>query len=537
MKIIKYKRPLFYLFLFPIILAFSFESVFKSITLPRFFNLTENLLFAILIVLFSFLITGIKYKKLFLTASVIVFNLCLLFETLYYYLFDNFLSASAIFVVLESNSNEIKEFLSVHFDRYALILVTVFFLNIIYISFKKRKYFNAFFEFSVNRFLIFELLLMLYFVLKLTTLIVYNVPYILIKAPVSYYQEMKKFKNYGKENKIGNFTNVKHNTKGKELYVIVLGESTSKRHFNLYNNYYRETTPLLNSIKDDLFVFNNVISAHTYTIGALSKALTLGNYENPEAKYNGTIIQLFNQANFQTYWISNQRPVGMMDTHITKIGLGAGKSFFLNTKHTSENTNLDDELIKKMREILLIKEDKKIIFLHMLGTHLSYKNRFPANQNYFKDMPKTKFNTEKAYKIINDYDNAIRYNDKLLKQIIDIIKAENKTSYVLYFSDHGQEVFDDIDFSGHTIDEKITKSMYEIPMFLWVSDKYKSKNNLKINIDNKYMTDDMFHSIADISNVTSDQIDSTRSIFNEKFKERKRIIKDTIDFDFFFNRH
>ena len=87
------------------------------------------------------------------------------------------------------------------------------------------------------------------------------------------------------------------------------------------------------------------------------------------------------------------------------------------------------------------------------------------------------------------------------------------------------------------IDEKITKSMYEIPMFLWVSDKYKSKNNLKINIDNKYMTDDMFHSIADISNVTSDQIDSTRSIFNEKFKERKRIIKDTIDFDFFFNRH
>lgn len=534
MKSTKYIRPLFYFFLLPIILAFSFESIFEIITLPRFFNLIENILFAILIITFSFLITNIKYKKLYFVASIIVFNLCLLFETLYYYLFDNFLSASAIFVVLESNTIEAKEFLSIHFDKYALILVIVFFVNIACILVKKRKYFNVFFEFSVNKFLIFELLLMLYFVLKLTTFIVYNVPYILIKAPISYYQEMKKFKNYGKENKIGNFTNVKHDTKGKELYIILLGESTNKRHFNLYNNYYRETTPLLNSIKDDLYVFNNVISAHTYTIGALSKALTLGNYENPDAKYKGSIIQLFNQANFHTYWISNQRPVGMMDTHITKIGLGASKSFFLNTKHTSEHTNLDDELIKKMREILLDKEDKKIIFLHMLGTHLSYKNRFPANQYYFKDIPKTKFKTEKAYKIINDYDNAIRYSDKLLKQIIDIIKAENETSYVLYFSDHGQEVFDDIDFSGHTIDEKITKNMYEVPMFLWVSDKYKSKNPLKINVDNKYMTDDMFHSIADISNVTCDQIDSTRSIFNENFKERKRIIKDTIDFDIYF---
>ena len=48
------------------------------------------------------------------------------------------------------------------------------------------------------------------------------------------------------------------------------------------------------------------------------------------------------------------------------------------------------------------------------------------------------------------------------------------------------------------------------------------------------MTDDMFHSIADISNISSDQVDTTRSIFNESFKEIKRIIKDTIDFDSYF---
>ncbi len=534
MKGNKYFYPILYLFLLPIFLAFLFEFVFKSITLSRVFNLLENLLFAILIILFSFLITNLKYKKLFFLITIPFFNFCLLFETLYYYLFDNFLTASAIFVVIESNSNEIKDFLSVHVDRCVMGLILIFLINIIYVLTKGKKYFKVFFEFKLNKFMVFELLLILYFVLKLTVLIIYNVPYILIKSPVSYYQEMKKFENYGKENKIGSFTNVKHEEKGKELYVVVLGESTNKKHFNLYSNYYRETTPLLNSIKNDLFVFNNVISAHSYTIGALSKALTLGNYENPDKKYKGSIIQLLNKANFNTYWVSNQRPVGMMDTHITKIGLGASKSFFLNTRHTSEHTVLDDELIKKMRDILLEKGSKKIIFLHMLGTHLSYNNRFPESETYFKDVPKTKFKTKNTYKTINDYDNAIRYNDKLLKQIIDLVKAENETSYVLYFSDHGQEVYDDIDFSGHTIDEKITKNMYEIPMFLWVSDTYKSKNSLNFDVNKKYMTDDMFHSIADITNIISDQVDSTRSIFNKSFKERKRIIKDTINFDTYF---
>ena len=518
----------------PIFLVFCFEVVLKSITITRFFNLLENLLFAVFIILFSFLITNYKLKRLFLLLGICLFNLCLLFETLYFYLFDNILTASAIFVILESNSNEIKDFLSVHVDKYVLGLVALILFNIIYVLTKGKKIIKVFFEFSLNKFFNLELLLMLYFVLKLTVLIVYNVPYILIKAPVSYYQEMKKFENYGKENKIGSFTNVKHKGKGKEFYIIVLGESTNKKHFNLYNNYYRETTPLLNNIKNDLFVFNNVISPHSYTIGALSKALTLGNYENPDDKFKGSIIQLFNKAKFDTYWVSNQRPVGMMDTHITKIGLGASESFFLNTRHTSEDTGLDDVLIKTMRDILLKKGNKKVIFLHMLGTHLSYNNRFPKSETYFRNIPKTKFKTKKAYKTINDYDNAVRYNDKLLKQIIDVVKAENETSYVLYFSDHGQEVYDDIDFSGHTIDEKITKSMYEIPMFLWVSDAYKSKNILKFDVNKKYMTDDMFHSIADISNVTCDQVDSTRSIFNMNFKERKRIIKDTIDFDTYF---
>ena len=48
------------------------------------------------------------------------------------------------------------------------------------------------------------------------------------------------------------------------------------------------------------------------------------------------------------------------------------------------------------------------------------------------------------------------------------------------------------------------------------------------------MIDDLFHSVADLLDVSSQEIDSTRSIFNKNFKARKRIILDSVDYDIFF---
>ena len=46
--------------------------------------------------------------------------------------------------------------------------------------------------------------------------------------------------------------------------------------------------------------------------------------------------------------------------------------------------------------------------------------------------------------------------------------------------------------------------------------------------------DVLLHSIADLCNVTSKETDSTRSIFNTSFKERKRVIKNNLDYDTYF---
>ncbi|PKQ43552.1 sulfatase-like hydrolase/transferase [Confluentibacter flavum] len=530
---------IFLVFLLPIITFFLFELFLKSITIERTYNLIENGLFACLIIILSFLINSLAFKKFFLKMGFIIFNLCLFFETFYYYHFESIFSASAIFVILETNSIETREFLTSYVTKTILFLFGLSIFIIIYgLKIIDKSICQSIIKkgHKLNYLLIFLILVFL----KITNLIVYNVPYLAIKTPITYCQETNKLKIYGEDNQLGSFTNVKHakSKDKKELYIIVIGESASKAHFQLYN-YYRKTTPLLNNIKDELIVLNDVISPHAYTIGSLTKGLTLGNVENPEGKYQGSIIQLLNQAGFRTYWISNQRPVGVSDTQVTQIAKGASKSVFLNIKHTSEKTPYDEVLLPELNKIVQEEGDKKVVFLHMIGEHFFYEKRYPPEFDYFKDKPNTKFKRDDVYKTINAYDNAIRYTDSILGEVIKTARKQNSDSFVMYFSDHGQEVYDEIDFFGQTVDQRVTKNMYEIPMLLWMSDSYKLKNQIALNLNNKYMADDVIHSIADLCNVTSNEIDSTRSIFNEHFKERKRIIKNHIDFDtsFYLNEN
>ncbi|MFG6686202.1 phosphoethanolamine transferase [Mariniflexile sp. HNIBRBA6329] len=446
-------------------------------------------------------------------------------------MFKTNLNSSAIFVSLDSNLEEAKEFIGFYLDIPIVLFTILNFIITLIVLFNTKKLITKALVLKKQAIILFVLVLAF---LKFSNLIIYNLPYLVIKSSIEYRVESSKLGDYRK-NKNGNFKNVSRNSneEEQEVYVIVIGESTSKSHMGLYG-YYRETTPLLNEIKDELQIYDNVITPHTYTIASLTKALTLSNYENPKSKYKGSIIQLLNQAKFKTYWISNQKPIGVFDSQVTKIGLGAQESVFLNLKHTDEKTTFDDILLDGLKSVLVEKNKKKVIFLHMLGAHMDYKKRYPDTFNYFKNKPITEFKDDKSYEAINSYDNAIRYSDFILRDVIENTKALNIKSCVLYFSDHGEEVYNDIYFKGHSVDQVVTRNIYEIPMFLWISDNYKQERTIVPNYNSKYMIDDLFHSIADLIGVKALEVDSSRSIFNQYFKERKRIIKGTIDYDTYF---
>lgn len=520
---------------FLILLVFLFDLVFEGISLRILYVLIENILFGFAIICPLYFISRENLFKYYILIAYLIFSISIYLETVYYYLFKSIFSSSAIFVAMESNTNEIKEFISAYLD-VQLIVFTVSFIivTIISIILIKSASHNGLLTSKKNKFRIFVMYLGILIFLKVSTLIVFNLPYLVIKSSIEYYLDSKKLSDY-RINKNGSFENVSResNISKQEVYIVIIGESTSRSHMGIYN-YYRDTTPLLEEISDELLIYDNVISPHTYTIASLIKGLTLGNSENPEIKYKGSIIQLLNQANFKTYWISNQRPIGVFDTQVTKIGLGAYKSFFLNSKHSNETTNFDQELINQLKKVFLEEGNKKMVFLQMIGAHIDYSKRYPKEYNYFNNTPRTKFKNKEVYNKINTYDNAIRYSDYVIREVIELTKKLSVSSFVLYFSDHGEEVYDEIDFFGHSADEIITKNIYEIPMFIWLSEDFRHHKNFFFNKDVKYMTDDLFHSIADLCQVRSAEVDSTRSIFNTYFKERKRMIRDTIDYDNYF---
>ena len=111
------------------------------------------------------------------------------------------------------------------------------------------------------------------------------------------------------------------------------------------------------------------------------------------------------------------------------------------------------------------------------------------------------------------------------------MKEKNIESAVLYFSDHGEEVYDTMDFSGHNDDDVGSLPMFQIPFILWQSELYKINNKIDIELNRAYMTDDLFHSIAILCGVKSNYVDLEKSIFSDSFKNKRRAILNNKDYD------
>ena len=528
-------QRVFYQFLIVISLALIFELIYNGLKVSTVYNTVENILFSVLLVSPLFLIPYRKIQIAYISVAYVLFCLSIFFEAVYYYFFEAFLSASSLFVSFDSNRSEATEFLNFYLDTNVIVFSVLMFIIIVLSVYKLTTSLSSFTKQSklpVTKVSVCVLIILTF--LKFSTLIVFNLPYLIFKSTIEYVSESSKLGDY-KTNKIGNFSNVSRPENNEdEVYIVILGESTSRAHFGLYN-YSRATTPELNSIKEELNIYTDVISPHPHSISSITKLLTLGNYEGPNLIGDGSIIQLANSANFETFWLSNQRPIGIYESLVTKIALSSTKSKFLTTTFGVHNKVMDGALLPELETILMDDSAlKKIIFIHLMGTHLSYSNRYPEDFNTFKDIPFSNYKSDDNFKIINDYDNAVLYSDYVISQIIKKTKALNKKSFVLYFSDHGEELFKDYNMAGHNEDIS-TKDMYDVPFLLWQSGRFKQDRQLTTALDRPYMLDDLFHSLADLLEISAQEVDVERSIFSSKFNNRKRIILENLEYDTYFN--
>lgn len=514
----------------PIILSSLFELFFANFRWYNVQNFIENCVFVISIWILLSLITLSKMRAVFSKILFLIFVLFLTLETSFFYLFNTFFSASSIFIFLETNSAEVKEFLNSYVTIHLIIFLLVQHIFIgVYL-------FNPFkqpisLKFNLKPGYKIVLLLILISLLKISGFTIASFPIHLLKGSIGYYYEVQKFKDSRLDQEIGHLKHVKFEG-GEEphTFVLIIGESTARKQMSLYG-LERNTTPLLFKRKDDLLIYQDVISSHSHTIPSLQDALI---YEDHETKLETSIIQLMNQAGFKTFWLSNQRPIGIYETLLTKLSKASSFYKYTNTTRWGSVTPYDEVLLPLFNKAIEDPHPKKFIVINFLATHGNYALRYPKRFDHFKTEPETKFPSEESFEIINHYHNSIRYVDFLIDDIIKQVESTNRKSYVLYFSDHGEEVFYEKNFKGHNESDIPTESMYEIPFILWTSPQYNLDFNPQLNQNKPYILSDFIHSLSHISKINFTGLNLKKSIFFKDYQPSKRIIGKGLDFDLYF---
>ncbi len=511
-------------------------SVLGSFFVSDFTDYAKEVLgFALLtIILFCplFYIKSAKIKKIYIYVVCILLSFIAFIKISFYYVFGVKISSSALYVFFETNTSEATQFL----NSYFVVLIIVFAIFIAtYLVLISKTLKSETFTFLNNSNRFYKLVPVLAAIIAITVL---NVRFrdvdLFIKSYDSYqdYKFTKELLKSELAKPTSDFVEVKKTVYDTLTAVVVIGESTSRWHLQLYG-YNRKTNPKLNEIRNQLLIFDSVIAPNVHTILSLEKTLTFSKSNDINKSKNASLVQLANMSGFTTYWISNQKPIGIHESISTLIANAANNKYFLETDNTGRLI-FDENIFETFDLVLQKKDPLKMIFIQLAGTHFDYDKRYPEAFSVFKDKPQTNFPSEKTFDIINNYDNAVRYNDSIISTLISKININCPSGYLIYFSDHGDEVYDTMDMFGHN-EYFSTRPMYEIPFIVWGSEDFKKRNSFFMNSNNissrRYNLENFVHSFSDISGIKHSKIDSTRSIFNPYFKRRTRLIKENINYD------
>lgn len=500
-------------------------------------NIAETFLLTLCFYLFVILIPITKVRKYLLVSLYIIIAVKVFIQVSYYNLYPFNISASTIFILIESNLTEALEYSNAYLNEYNLFLALILFLPL----FGLNKVYNTFREFSIKNYhemiFCFGILLLFGYVYSYKNFWKINLYGIILNSFEEYEKQTALYDEYELDKPTGQFSNVV-NTKpssSKRIFVLIIGESTTRHHMGLYG-YSRQTNPMLSKIKNELSIFKDVISPHTHTIMSLSKIMSLNNYEDNRQLEKGSLIQLMNQGGFNTYWISNQRPVGLHENLITKMAQASDNTYFLNTRNFNNVGIYDDVVLPPLAKVLNQDHDLFIV-IHLLGTHSGYKQRYPPKFEFYREKDKAPLGLKNdiSNRINNEYDNAVLYNDSIVYEIIELVKKKNNSSFVLYLSDHGEDVYQVSNMASHT-ETMGTYPMYDVPFVLWTSPKFKSEFPREFKLNRKYMLDDFIYSIADLTGVEFETFKPNRSIFSESFVQRSRIIHNNKDYDSIFEK-
>ena len=268
------------------------------------------------------------------------------------------------------------------------------------------------------------------------------------------------------------------------VFVLVIGEAETRNHMQVYG-YARETTPWMKDQCENKenVTFSNAYSNYVHTVPALTYALSEKNqYNAMDLKDAYSIVEVANAVGYETYWISNQKKLGVADTPVSETASTAQHQKWMNGMFgNSQVTEYYDDIL--LTQIPQVCEKNALIIIHLMGCHADYRDR----------CPNAHFSGEDSY--VDQYDDAVLYNDYILSQIYERVHSLPNFKGMVYFSDHGE----DPDRRLYHEATKFTWSMARIPLVMWFSDAFQEERpdvfaRLKAH-EQAYWTNDMIYDV------------------------------------------
>ena len=303
-----------------------------------------------------------------------------------------------------------------------------------------------------------------------------------------YYAGIKQFHELYYTSKTSPVDDAFKKEKG-ELNVIIVGGSESRDFLHSYHGL-AENTLWADTLRTQLdwVVFENAYSFHTQTLQSLTVAFTDGCALTGLTFPGGqNVISISKQAGIHATWLSNQVPVGSLDGSVSALVHLADNAQF--TTKTSRlrfaDTPPDDVLLPYIEQKLdqMNPEGNSLLIIHLKGNQSPYHGRYPENFTQVH-MDATKMlgklaGDKQQKKRYLEYLTAIKHTDEVLKSIHNVVaKHSNRSVFMLYFADHGEDVFSK---GGTHAFNAFTWPMARIPMFLWFSKEYQDKYSDKVS--------------------------------------------------------
>ncbi|OCG30540.1 hypothetical protein A9G36_09035 [Gilliamella sp. Choc6-1] len=494
-----------------------------------------------------------KYTKKIATVYGLVVGGLSLIPVGYFTIYRQEFSQSVLFVMAESNFSESHEFIQQYLN-VQLILVLIIYVSIGIYLWKKVEpiYVKNTTKWLISSFIaIYALMpLVISVVVKnssfekagahLLTRMETTVPWQLICSYWAYRSQLNNMEHILEHlESLPPLENLKDkNGNTPRTLVLVIGESTTRNRMGLYG-YGRNTTPKIEQFKKEnpnLVVFNDVVSSRPYTIEILQQALTFADEQHPDLYLKTpSLIHLMKQAGYKTFWITNQQTITERNTMLTMFSKQTDKQYYMNNDRNQSSRQYDQSVFEPFKEVLADPAEKKFIVIHLLGTHMKYEFRYPKNgeHNRFKGKTSIPFNIDESkLPVYNSYDNAVSYNDYVTTTLFNLFKNSKENGFILYFSDHGEDVYETPPHDVLGRNEKSpTRTMYTVPFMLWESPQWIAThpNNYQDYVNRKFSTQDLIHTWSDLAGLSYNLFIPQKSLVNPNFYESIRWIGDPYD--------